>query len=107
RTARLRRSIACSELVTPHASFVIVPAMPLIDLPLAELRKYSGRNPRPADFDAYWDSALRELDATDPKPDLRPNPTVSARGIECFDLWFTGVGGARVYAKYLRPKNSN
>lgn len=80
--------------------------MPLIDLPLAELRTYSGRNPRPADFDAYWDAALGELDATDPQPELRPNFMVSARGIECFDLWFTGVGGARIYAKYLRPKPS-
>ncbi len=80
--------------------------MPLIDLPLAELHRYPGRNPRPADFDDYWSAALRELDATDPKPELRPNPIVSAPGIEAFDLWFTGVGGARVYAKYLRPKNS-
>jgi cephalosporin-C deacetylase len=25
---------------------------------------------------------------------------------ECFDLYFTGVGGSRVYAKYIRPKNA-
>ena len=79
--------------------------MPLIDLPLAELRRYPGRNPRPADFDAYWATALRELDFTDPQPEFRPNPTIAAPGAECFDLWFTGVGGARVYAKFLRPKN--
>ncbi|MES2693879.1 MAG: acetylxylan esterase [Verrucomicrobiota bacterium] len=78
--------------------------MPLIDRPLPELLKYQGRNPRPADFDAYWDAALRELDATAPNPELRPNPILSTRNVECFDLWFTGVGGARVYAKYLRPR---
>ena len=44
--------------------------MPLVDKPLSELRTYQGRNPRPADFDAYWAEALRELDATDPKPEL-------------------------------------
>ncbi len=80
--------------------------MPLIDLPLAELRRYPGRNPRPADFDAYWNAALRELDATDPRPELRPNPIVATDSIEAFDLWFTGVGGARIYAKFLRPKIS-
>jgi cephalosporin-C deacetylase len=80
--------------------------MPLIDKPLPELLTYAGRNPRPADFDAYWTNALRELDATDPRPELRLNPLLSTRQIECFDLWFTGVGGARVYAKYLRPKNT-
>ena len=80
--------------------------MPLIDKPLPELLAYRGRNPRPTDFDAYWDAALRELDATPPQPELRPNPSMSTRAIECFDLWFTGVGGARVYAKYLRPRNA-
>lgn len=77
--------------------------MPLLDLPLDQLRSYAGRNPRPADFDAYWEDALRELAATDPKPEFTANPSVNAPGVECFDLRFTGVGGARVYAKYLRP----
>jgi len=77
--------------------------MPLVDKPLSELRTYQGRNPRPADFDAYWAEALRELDATPPNPQLVPNTSISPKGVECFDLWFTGVGGARIYAKYLRP----
>lgn len=77
--------------------------MPLVDLPLEQLRTYAGRNPRPADFDAYWNAALAELTATDPAPEFVPNPTLQAPGVECFDLWFTGVGGARIYAKYLRP----
>ena len=77
--------------------------MPLLDLPLEQLRTYAGRNPRPADFDAYWDEALRELDATDPQPKLVKSSVLSAPGVECFDLWFTGVGGALIYAKYLRP----
>ncbi len=78
--------------------------MPLIDKPMPELLQYRGRNPRPHDYDAYWAAALRELDATDPQPELRPHHGLNTREVECFDLWFTGVGGARVYAKYLRPK---
>ena len=78
--------------------------MPLIDLPLPALLEYRGRNPRPDDFDAYWAAALRELDATDPQPELRANPLLATRSVECFDLWFRGVGGARIYAKYLRPR---
>ena len=77
--------------------------MPLIDRPLPELREYRGRNPRPDDFDAYWSEALRELDATPPRPELRPAEVVRAGNVECYDLSFTGVGGARIYAKYLRP----
>lgn len=80
--------------------------MPLVDLPLEQLRSYGGRNPRPTDFDAYWAKALAELDATDPEPELVPNEVIAPPGVECFDLWFTGVGGARIYAKYLRPKET-
>jgi cephalosporin-C deacetylase len=78
--------------------------MPLIDMPLDRLLEYEGRNPRPADFDSYWDSALAEMHSLDPEVELVPHP-ISAPFAECFDLYFTGVGGARVYAKYLRPKN--
>jgi cephalosporin-C deacetylase len=80
--------------------------MPKVDKPLAELRSYVGINPRPLDFDDYWAEALRELDGTDPQPELRPSPVLAPRNAECFDLWFTGVGGARIYAKYIRPTNA-
>ena len=78
--------------------------MPLIDMPLAELKTYTGINPRPADFDAYWARALAELDAVDPDVELR-RADFQASFAECFDLYFTGAGGARVHAKYLRPRN--
>jgi cephalosporin-C deacetylase len=78
--------------------------MPLIDKPLPELLGYQGLNPRPADFDSYWTSSLAELDAIDPKVELRPSEEISSRAAECFNLRFTGVGGARVHAKYLRPR---
>ncbi len=80
--------------------------MPLIDMPLPELREYSGRNPRPADFDAFWESGLAEMRATDPAVELVPH-SLNAPFAECFNLYFTGVGGARVHAKYLRPRHSN
>jgi cephalosporin-C deacetylase len=77
--------------------------MPIVDMPLAELKTYQGRNPRPADFDAYWESALAEMRAVDPKVEMIASDFTAAAA-ECFDLYFTGVGGARVHAKYLRPK---
>ena len=79
--------------------------MPLVDLPLAQLHEYKGRNPRPADMDEYWDRALAEMRALDPRVELEPYP-LKTHHAECFHLWFTGVGGARVHAKYLRPKNA-
>ena len=79
--------------------------MPMIDMPLDELRVYRGINPKPADFDAYWAAALAELEATPPAPEFLPAEFQTPYA-ECFDLWFTGVGGARVYAKYLRPRHA-
>jgi len=80
--------------------------MPLIDMPLEQLQTYSGLNPRPADFDEYWDRALAELHATDPQVELVPSAFQTPTA-ECFDLYFTGVRGARIHAKYARPRNCN
>ncbi len=77
--------------------------MPLVDLPLDKLREYEGRTPRPDDFDAYWDRALEEMNALDPRVELIPH-ALKAGFADCFHLYFSGVGGARVHAKYLRPK---
>jgi len=79
--------------------------MPVLDMPLAKLKEYKGLNPRPADFDAFWDRSLAEMRALDPKVELRPHQ-LPAGFAECFDLFFTGVGGARVHAQFLRPKGA-
>jgi cephalosporin-C deacetylase len=73
-------------------------------MPLAQLHEYSGRNPKPENFDAFWDASLAEMRALDPQVELMPH-AIDAPFAECFHLRFTGVGGARVYAKYLRPKS--
>ncbi len=76
--------------------------MPLIDMPLAKLKTYKGSSPCPKDIDRYWDTALAEMRSVDPKVELVKSDFQTS-GAECFDLFFTGVGGARVHAKYLRP----
>lgn len=73
-------------------------------MPLEQLRAYQGRNPKPADFDQFWDDALAEMRSLDPKIELIPHP-LKSKAADCFDMYFTGVGGARIHAKYLRPKN--
>jgi cephalosporin-C deacetylase len=91
----------------PSRSFNIiirgVILMPMIDMPLEKLKEYKGINPCPADFDNYWDKALEEMRALDPKVELIPS-SFQVPFAECFDLYFTGVRGSRVHAKYLRPK---
>ena len=79
--------------------------MPLVDMPLEKLRVYQGINPRPDDFDAFWDRGLAAQQATDPEVKLVPAPFQKSALAECYDLYFTGVDGARIHAKYLRPKH--
>lgn len=78
--------------------------MPVLDMPLAKLKKYKGMNPRPKDFDAFWDRALREMRSLDPKVKLVPNKTLQVSYADFFDMTWTGVGGARIHAKLVRPK---
>ncbi len=80
--------------------------MPLLfDMPFEELGRYQGTNPRPADFDAFWDDALDEMRAVDANVELIP-ADFQTNFADCFHMYFTGVRGARIHAKLLRPKNA-
>ncbi len=78
--------------------------MPCVDMSLEELKVYEGRNPRPEDFDEFWDSSLEEMNAIDPKAAFKPYK-FSSRIADCYELTFTSTKGARIYAKFLKPKN--
>lgn len=78
--------------------------MPLMfDFPLEKLKTYEGINPRPDDFDIFWDDGLAEMHALSPDIELVAADFQTSFA-ECFHLMFTGVGGARVHAKLLRPR---
>jgi len=78
--------------------------MPLtFDFPLEKLYTYQGLNPKPADLDTFWDAALAEMRALDAQVELVP-AEFQVPFAECFHMYFTGVGGARVHAKLVRPK---
>jgi cephalosporin-C deacetylase len=76
-----------------------------VDMPLSELKSYLGKSPRPADFEEYWDRALLELDEQTLKYELVPAEFQTSFA-ECYHLYFTGVGGARVHCKFVKPKNA-
>lgn len=78
--------------------------MPLIDMPIDELFKYTGSSPCPEDIDIFWDDSISKMRQIDPKISLIKSE-FQAPNVECFDLYFTGVDNARIYAKYARPKN--
>ncbi len=54
----------------------------------------------------FWDRSLAEMRALDPQVELVP-AKFQTPFAECFHMYFTGLGGARVHAKLLRPKDQS
>ncbi|MBT3292475.1 MAG: acetylxylan esterase, partial [Victivallales bacterium] len=78
--------------------------MPLLfDMPFEKLTSYQGTNPKPENFEGFWDEALAEMHAIAPDVELVPAEFQTSFA-ECFDMFFTGVGGARVHAKLIKPR---
>lgn len=76
--------------------------MPILDMPLEQLRTYQGINPRPADIDEFWDKSIAEMEALGAGCEL-VKADFQVPGTECFDLYFTGMGGARIHGRLARP----
>lgn len=79
--------------------------MPFSAERLAELEACRGTNPIPADFDEFWAARIAEADAVPLDYEILPSDQIPELG-SCtyYDLYFTGMEGARVYAKYAVPK---
>ncbi len=78
--------------------------MPIVDMPVEKLKTYMGCSPCPSDIDEYWDTALAEMNALDPKAEFIKSSFPSKRS-DLFDLYFTGTKNARIHAKVAIPKN--
>jgi len=77
--------------------------MPLVDKPIEELLKYEGINPRPEDFDEYWEAALEEMRQVDPQVEL-VEVDLGIPTVTCYELYFTGVRNARIHGRMVVPK---
>lgn len=78
--------------------------MPIIDMPLEQLKKYKGCSPCPEDIDEYWDEALSEVNAIDPKPRFVKADGIQSRTTEFYDLFYIGTKNAQIHARVAVPK---
>ena len=67
-----------------------------------ELLEYQGMGYMPDDFDDYWKRALKEMESVDAIFEMKPT-NLNLKNQESFEIWFTGVGNARIYCRYMRP----
>lgn len=74
--------------------------------PIYELEQYQtylGTNPMPEDFDGFWAARMEEARQVPLDYTLSPSEIPHFDTCRYYDLWFRGMGGARIYAKYLIP----
>ncbi len=74
------------------------------DMSPEDLIRYQGSSPLPQDFDQYWERALNELKSTPENIEMKES-SFQVPSAQCFDLFFSGVKGAKIHAKYLKPRN--
>lgn len=77
------------------------------DTTLERFRSYRGIDACPEDFDAFWDARVREADAVPVSYRVERAAMPSGSACDLFDLWFTGMRGAELHAKYLRPRTDD
>jgi PTS system cellobiose-specific IIB component len=68
------------------------------------MNKYRGSGQEPKDFDAFWQKGLAEMNAIDPNCQESP-VDIPSNVADAYDLYFAGVGNARIHAELIRPKN--
>lgn len=76
--------------------------MPLLDMPLNELKAYKGINPKPTDFDDFWDQSLADAKGKDPEVSLS-EAEFQISFAKCYHLHYTALDGSRIHAKLLIP----
>jgi cephalosporin-C deacetylase len=77
--------------------------MPLFDLPLEELRRYTPSIQEPADFDAFWQNTLFETRSHALEPSFEA-VDYGLSTVESFDVTFSGFGGQRIKAWLMLPR---
>src|SRR5690348_15761726 len=81
--------------------------MPWFDLPLVQLRDYRTGTAEPPDLDLWWRRRLDEARATVRPPVLTRYEAEIYAPVEVFDTEFSGAGGDRIRAWYLRPPGAH
>ena len=77
--------------------------MPWYDLPAEELTGYRTGTAEPADLDRWWGLRLDEARAVAREPALNRYEAGTYAPVEVYDTEFSGAGGDRIRAWYLRP----
>ena len=77
--------------------------MPWFDRPLEQLRQYRTETEEPPELDQWWQLRLAQARAQAREPGLTRYEADIYAPVEVYDAEFSGAGGDRIRAWYLRP----
>jgi cephalosporin-C deacetylase len=77
--------------------------MPWYDLPAEQLADYRTSTAEPAELDLWWQRQLDQARAAAAEPALTRYEADAYAPLEVYDAEFSGAGGDRIRAWYLRP----
>lgn len=77
--------------------------MPNIDLSIKELKNYKGVRETPSDIKIFWEKNKESLKGGHERIEILSSSFKSPI-CNCYDLFFRGVDGERIYAKMILPK---
>ncbi|HVT69470.1 MAG TPA: acetylxylan esterase, partial [Trebonia sp.] len=80
--------------------------MPWYDLPLERLREFRTSTREPDGLDDWWGRRVAEARALARPAALTPHQPRLYDPLEVFDVEFSGAGGDRIRAWYLRPRGA-
>jgi cephalosporin-C deacetylase len=80
--------------------------MPWFDMPLERLREYRTSTQEPHELDAWWARRIADARAQARPPAAAPHQPALYDPIEVSDVEFSGAGGDRVRAWFLRPRGA-
>lgn len=77
--------------------------MSVTALDIKALGDYMGSTPIPTDFDDFWKERIAEADAVSLSYEITCSEIPDFDTCVYRDVWFQGINGNRIYAKYLKP----
>ena len=80
--------------------------MPWFDMPLERLREYRTSTPEPDGLDDWWALRIAEARTLARPPVLTRHKSELYDPFEVYDAEFSGAGGDRIRAWYLRPRDT-
>ena len=79
--------------------------MPMLDMPIKDMESYLGKGIKPNDFDDFWGKEINKIDSENIEYKIIKKE-FSNKQADYYEIYFKGIDGAEVYAKYICPVNN-